>query len=103
MACRHPYPMDDIVQRDEAGDDTGAFTQNPWVRRVDDRNEPTLRSGCWRPVRLYAGPPGAREGNKDYWVPLWSPPLYLPVTGDHESTPLRPKMSLQSESDCEAP
>jgi hypothetical protein len=32
--------MDDIVKWDEAGDDTGAFKQNPWVRRVDDRNEP---------------------------------------------------------------
>ena len=30
------HPMDDIVQWDEA-DDTGAFTQNPWIRRVDDR------------------------------------------------------------------
>jgi hypothetical protein len=39
--------MDDIVQRDEAGDDTGAFTQNPWVRRVGDRNEPDAEK--WLP------------------------------------------------------
>jgi hypothetical protein len=32
--------MDGIVQRDAADDDTGAFTQNPWLRRVADRNEP---------------------------------------------------------------
>jgi len=38
--------MDDIVPWDEAGDDTAAFTANPWVGRIVDRNEPTLRSGC---------------------------------------------------------
>jgi hypothetical protein len=79
--------MDDIVQRDEAGDDTGAFTQNPWVRRVDDRNEPTLRSGCWRPVRLYAGPPGAPEGNKDYGVDR-SDPLQNPQGIEQAAAPL---------------
>jgi ribosomal protein S18 acetylase RimI-like enzyme len=33
-------PMDDIVVWDEAGTDTGAYTQMPYVRRVGDRNEP---------------------------------------------------------------
>ena len=36
------------------------------------------------------------------WKTMGSP-LYLPVTSDHESTPLRPKMSLPSRNDIVAP
>jgi hypothetical protein len=64
---------DDIFQRDEAGDDTGAFTRNPWVRRVDDRNEPTLRSGCRATRSAHAGSLGPPEGNKEFGVTRSSP------------------------------
>ena len=34
------HPMDDIVQWDYCGDDSGDFTTNPTSGRVSDRNEP---------------------------------------------------------------
>lgn len=85
------HPMDDIVQWNEAGDDTVAFTQNPWVRRVDDRNEPD-------PEKWLPGDPFGKV--QDSWRP---PPvgnynfgvhLCLSLAGHHESTPLRSKVSL---------
>jgi hypothetical protein len=54
--------MDDIVQWDECGDDAGDFTTNPYVRRVDDRNEPDPKK--WLP----SDPFGPAEGG--YAVPV---------------------------------